>query len=340
MSVAPALPISSLSENIAWRLFVRAVTAAGAIVGVSCTIYLIEKYAVVPRRRFVENPVEIMMRAFGIAHFVIGWLFLATSPRLQDRRAILQLAGWIGCGLVLCSLFAIGGGSKNLLLLIAFYSLFLIHDSGDQVRLFQGQSSQNKCTLGALRWLFVLLSITILTGSFLFTGYWLKKNPSLQDLSPYFPQAAWCVLAAATLIAGLRFVRLVRNECGLDAFLQANSPLLAIFVSLLGILTIGSFFGTLGLNIIILLHVTTWLVHVHHKLGESPGAHANVWTWMRRTPSGFLSLHLGLAAAFVAILAMRVQVWERSGWFCSALSATSFPYWSMLHIATAFWRGR
>src|SRR5262245_11793228 len=168
MSVAPSIPVLTATDNPAWRLFVRAVVAAGLIIAVGCAIYVVEKYAVAPRRRFVENPVEVMMRAFGIAHFLIGWLFLATSPRLHNRKALTQLAGWIGVGLIPCAIFAVGGGSKNLLLLVAFYSLFLIHDSGDQVRLFQG-SSKNERSQSVLRWLFVLTAITILTGAFVFT---------------------------------------------------------------------------------------------------------------------------------------------------------------------------
>lgn len=341
MSISSAFATSPLATSLPWRLFVRAIFVAGAALGVGCTIYVIEKYLFAPRHRFVENPAEVMTRTFGTAHFLVGWLFLATSPRLRSASYLAQLTGWLGLGLVLCLCFSQAGGLKNPLALLAFYSLFLVHDCGDQVRLFQRSERGHDASLASLRWFFTLLLITTLAGLYLVTGTWLRKDPWLADVPQHWPVLAWGCLAAATMLVGCRFLRDVRaSHGGLDSFLTSHLPLVAILSSIYGILTFGSMLGSLGLNLIILLHVTTWLVHVHHQLGEKPRTTKNFWTWLRHTPAGFLALHLSLVAVILLLFALRVQVWERAGWFCVLFSASTFPYWSLLHISTACWRGR
>src|SRR5436190_9097973 len=121
MAFAPALTIAPLADSRPWRLFVQALLAAAAALALGCAIYLLEKFLFAPRHRFVENPAEFMMRSLGTAHFLIGWLFLATSPRLRGRSALARLGGWAAVGVLLCLVFAWGGGAKNKFLLVAFY---------------------------------------------------------------------------------------------------------------------------------------------------------------------------------------------------------------------------
>ena len=76
------------------RNFRTATLYALVALGLGGGIYLIETFALASRRRFVENPADVMMRAVGLAHFWVGWLFLFTSPRLRTPRSCANLAFW------------------------------------------------------------------------------------------------------------------------------------------------------------------------------------------------------------------------------------------------------
>src|SRR4030095_7475940 len=86
-TLSPGLQLSTT-----WRQFQLAVLLALLAIGAGGGIYLVETFALGLRHRFFENPPEVMVRAFGIAHFMIGWLFLITSPRLRCRPAIARVA--------------------------------------------------------------------------------------------------------------------------------------------------------------------------------------------------------------------------------------------------------
>jgi hypothetical protein len=53
-----------------------------------------------------------------------------------------------------------------------------------------------------------------------------------------------------------------------------------------------------------------------------------------------VTLHAGVVVLILVLLALRQYAWERSGWGCQLLAASSFPYWSLMHISMAFWRPR
>ena len=116
--------------------FGRAVLVAAAALAVGCLGYAVETGLLRSPRRFIENPSDVMMRALGLAHFLIGWLFLCTSPRLRRPTALARCAGWTALGVILCVLLARCGGLRNPLLLLLFYTYFLIHEVRDQARLF------------------------------------------------------------------------------------------------------------------------------------------------------------------------------------------------------------
>src|SRR5262245_23099523 len=91
MSVALHLSSPSQTGSLTVRQFRLAVLIAFFAVGVGCSIYLAEKYVFNINKRFVENPTELMMRAFGVAHFVVGWLFLVTSRRSYSWSGLRRL---------------------------------------------------------------------------------------------------------------------------------------------------------------------------------------------------------------------------------------------------------
>jgi hypothetical protein len=62
--------------------------------------------------------------------------------------------------------------------------------------------------------------------------------------------------------------------------------------------------------------------------------------WLRSTPAGFLTLHLGVALVLLLVMVARVHVWQRGGFLSEPLAAGSFCYWALMHICMSFWSGR
>jgi Ca2+/Na+ antiporter len=150
------------------------------------------------------------------------------------------------------------------------------------------------------------------------------------------------LLAAASVWAGTRTLRLgCRIHGDVRSVLAAHQPLLVVYGGLLGLLLLGVVLGSVGFNLIILVHVTAWLVFVYHQLKKRPPVPArNLWTWLRATPAGFLTLHLGLVLLILVLMALRVHVWERAGLVSELFASANFHYWSVMHISMAFWRSR
>ena len=342
----PVTPLTSEAASTTWRHYRLALGAALGAALFGCSLYGLEKYAFRLDRRFVENPVDVMMRALGVGHFLVGWLFLFTSPRLRNWPAVGRLTGWTALGALLCWFFFQAGAGKNPFALMAFYSFFLVHDIRDQTALFQTYGDAPPPSPLLTRFLhlfslaFILLLMTILIGMHLFQGHYLEKVPTLTALPTEGVLAGWALLLlSGLLLAGLA-ARRGRALFGTwDRAATALRPLLAVYGATFALVVVGSFFGSVGLNLIILIHVTTWLVFVTYQLRKSPVRPDNLWTWLRRTPAGFLCLHLGLTAVVLVLMALRVYCWGRTGWLSVCLAGSSFPYWSLLHIAMAFWNG-
>lgn len=353
--IATSVPVpSAAAASVTWRQFQRALLAAAVALGLGVVIYAAEKYLVVPRRRFMENPADVMMRALGLAHFLVGWLYLFSSPRLRSLPALASLSGWTLVGACLCLVFAWLGAHRNPFVLMAFYSYFLVHEIRDQANLFLSygeappRSPQLASLLFLLRTGMVLLLMTVLIGVHLVHGRWLERVPPLVTFPGEFLLVGWLGLALSALWTIRRAWRLGVAVFGdFTRMAVALGPLLRVYAAIFLILTLGSTLGSVGLNIVILIHVCTWLVYTQRRLAEASAgkerarnAVAGVWVWLRSTPAGFLTLHLGLTALVLALMVLRVYAWERSGWISSAVAGSSFPYWGLMHISMAFWRGK
>lgn len=347
MSLAPNFPTAAeLSQSPTWRRFRTSVLVAGAALAVGCIVYLVEKYLVRPERRFLENPSEMTLRVFGVAHFLVGWFYLFTARRTWMPRNLLSLATWTAIGVGAAWGFAAGGGMKNPLLVLGFYTLFLIHDLRDQGRLFSRSGEAPDDGPEARRFLddltaaVIALAVTLLGAIHLVHGLLLRNLPVLAEIGAMRLGAAWACLVGLTGFLWVRAIRQGRVSFGSwQAAAELHAPLLQVHQGLLLVLVVGSMLGSVGLNLVILLHVTTWLVFTWEDLGRRHlGPGASRWTRLRNSPTFFLVLHLGLAAVVLVLAALRVHAWERSGWFCQALATSSFPLWSLLHICMAFAR--
>ncbi len=348
MSLATTAPVrQSLLASLTVRQFLQAGAVAVLAVLAGCVIYTVETYGLRPGRRLVESPSDVMMRTLGLAHFVVGWLFLGTSPRLREPRALGRLAVVTLAGVALCTAFALGGGRRNPLLLLFFYAYFLVHEVRDETRLYQvygdapSDGPAGRRFLDLLSWAVALLAVAALLAAFSVHGSAIEKAAAYTSEPRRLVLAGVAVLLTAGLWLGAQALRVGRRLHGdLRALGAAHLPLFAVYTGILSLLLLGALAGSAGFNLIILLHVTAWLVFVRHQLKARPGRGHGVWAWLRGTPVGFTALHLGVAAVILALMGLRIHVWQRAGWVSAVLAASSFPYWSLMHISMAFWRAR
>lgn len=330
------------------RHFARALGCALLAVVFGCLLYAGECFVLRPEHRFVENPAAVMMRACGLAHFWIGWLFLFTSPKLRSRSALARLLGLTLCGVLLCTTAACTATTSHPVVFLLFYGFFLVHEVRDQTMLFQAYgdapagSPQERALLEQLGWAVSLFLMLVLTCGYTFHGVMSGK------IALATPLTRWGFWGSVTLLAGGSFwlsAGCLRRGCRLHGdwsrLATAYLPLFAVYSVIFGVLLAGAIFGAVVFNLIILIHVAAWLVFVHAQLGRRPASPSrNLWTWLRGTPTGFLTLHFGVIALILVLMAMRVYVWRRVGLLSELLATSSFPYWSLMHITMSFWRPR
>jgi len=337
---------SGLQASRTWRQFQTAFWCALLAIGVGCVIYAIERMIVGSERRFIENPADIMTRAVGLAHFSVGWLFMFTSPRLRNRAALTRLAFWSAFGAGACAIFA-WGGDRNPWLTIAFYSFFFIHEACDEAHLFRHSGELPRDTPGvdpflrAVAWTMSFTFIAFLVVGQIVRGVVLNRSGMLNEIPIEWLILGWLLVSCIAAIWMGYTVRLARSLYGsVREAIGIYQPLFAVYAGLLVIMILGSLLGSIGPILIILLHGMTWLVHSYRRLAESDAPVTGIWSWMRNSPTGFLTLHIALIALALFLFAMRTHVWERTGFLSELVSKSWFPYWSIMHIAIAFWRGK
>jgi hypothetical protein len=340
MSEAPSLALPR-ENSLTLRQFARALAVTAVILASGCFIYGIEKYVFHPRHRFIESPGEVMVRAFGVAHFLIGWLFLATSQGVRRPGAWPRLALVTAGGVGLCFVFHEAGGTRNPLVLISFYALFLVHEVRDERTMFEKyeEAPGSHNLLNSIATSACLILVTVLAAAYMIHQQLFHPDGRVTTYPAEFLWSGIGILACISIGAVLATHRqALRSYSDWRTFTEAHSPLLTVYSGILAILLLGSLFGSLGFNLIILVHVTAWLVFVTYQLRQRQVHVDGLWTWLRHTPAGFVTLHLVLAGGILLLLAIRVHVWQRAGTLSVLLASSSFPYWSLLHIATGFWK--
>lgn len=336
------------SESTTVRQFLRAVGLALLAVGVGCCLYMLEKYLIHPEQRFVENPIAVMMRSCGLAHFWIGWLFLFTSPRLRSRAALGRLAVLTLFGAALCIGCALSGAARNPFVFLFFYGYFLLHEVRDQATLFQAYKDapadrlEEQDFLAALTWAASMFLLTVLTFGFSLHEILIGKIAAGTPAAQAFLAGGLIVLLTANAWTAARALRLgCRLHGDVPSLVAAYRPLLMIYGFIFALLLFGAVCGSVVFNLIILIHAAAWFLFVHAQLRKRPApARRNPWTWLRGTPAGFAVLHAGVVVLILMLLGVRVYVWQRVGFLSELLATSSFSYWSLMHISMSFWRGR
>lgn len=333
--LSPELPLSAT-----WRHFQAAVVLALAAIAFGGGIYLVETYALGCRHRFVENPSDVMMRALGLAHFWIGWLFLFTSPSVRNRASVTKLGLCTLVGAAMCFFSWSQGGMKNPFLLIAFYAYFLIHEIRDEANLFvaHGDAPTEAGRDEFLRRLGAAVTVGLVTlFALVYTlhGRVQEKLESVVDEPGGWLPFLTGGLIVACAVSGWATWRCVRRH---GIVVRAYTPILCIYATIAGILVAGSLLGSVGFNLIVLIHVTAWFVFVRQRLVNQQATPRTWWAWMRTTSAGFITLHLVAVAVVLIFMALRVHLWERVGFVSQLFATSSFHYWSIMHITMAFWR--
>jgi hypothetical protein len=288
-----------------------------------------------------------MTRAIGLAHFSIGWLFTFTSPRLHSRAGIGRLTFWTAFGIAFCAIFYWFGADRNPLCLMAFYGFFFIHGALDEGDLFRRSGEcpthgpETDRFVRSLAWSMALTSMTLLAAAQVWRGHFLGRSAPIQNLSIDWLLAGLALAATLVLACWVQTARLARRAHGsIGEAMALYQPLLAVYIGLIVTLLLGSVVGSIGANLVIMLHGMTWLVYTTRQLSERNAPATGVWSWLRGTPAGFLTLHVIVIALSLTLFALRTHAWQRTGIVCDLVSKSWFPYWGIMHIATAFWRSK
>jgi hypothetical protein len=230
---------------------------------------------------------------------------------------------------------------------MAFYGYFLFHELGDEVMFYQAYGDYAVRAPAETRFLKSLarsasLLLLAVLASLYFGCAWVENHRLLRQLPEGRAPLALAFLGAAALLGLLRTACLgVALYGGVQRAVARHLPLLFVYGWLLAILSIGSLLGTTGLNSIILIHVTVWIVFTYHQLSNrSRSPCYDLWSWLRTTPAGFLTLHVGVAIGFLLLMMMSIYCWDNHGWLSALLAGKNFCYWGLMHISMSLWNAR
>jgi len=89
---------------------------------------------------------------------------------------------------------------------------------------------------------------------------------------------------------------------------------------------------------LILFHVVAWYVFASWQLARHPpkAPAPGLWGWMRTTPTGFKTLHIGMAAVLMCIGLVWTLGLHQTPYLAWLLAPESFLYWTIMHITVSF----
>lgn len=301
--------------------------------------------------RMFKNPTELPMRIFGLPHFIVALLFVLSSRRMKQPRNIAWFAGLLAVGSAFCFLFYRLGAHTNAFLMFLFYFYFLIHGFRDDAYFYKayGDMPPDEAKTHA-RIMVVLQCLAIgLLLSLIWPTYAQMSltKPRLADpiLQNFFP-ADWPFVAKLmstfmpmVLIALFALWRIARIfPDGLAGLWRTHRPILAIQLASLGIVLLALVGGPWTFNVVVLMHFVGWYLFALYLLGRNPPKEPprGVWQWMRTTRSGFMTLHLGLAAVVTALIAVDVYGFGKDCWLDVVVGSKNFYYWTIMHVTLSF----
>ncbi len=355
---APA-PAREVSRTVEYWLQTLVWTGLGMLV---CAVaYCIEKYGLRLKEQNIErmfgNPAEVAMRIFGLPHFIVGLYFMLSARRMRTLRGWLWFFGLLAMGVGFAAVFGRFGAHRNPVMLIAFYSYFLIHGFRDEAFFYR---SYGDCPTGADKphgRLVLVLQIMLITVvfAFLMPTYLLyvqivKNQLPVDDpvLNMFFPASVpfltkfACYLVPVLMLNGLLYLWMERMyPGGWRAIWHDHHPILMVFLWSTGIVLATLVVGPWTFNFVVLAHFVGWYLFALRKLETVPAAArapvSRPLSWMRTTQAGFKTLHLGLTAVVIVLIAVSTYVFGKNTWLDSVVGGPSFYYWTVLHVSLSFY---
>lgn len=359
MTAALAITPPARGLTVTERNWLRALAIVVASILLFHGIEWLERTAGQPSREagFVYHPAETPMRMVGLAHFLVAILFMSTSRAMQRPASWGWLAGLLALGAGLCWMFDDAGGVKAAIPKALFFTYFLVHEFRDQAFFYEangdlprgGDAARTRrdllgiplLALGVVLAVFSVGAGFRIGGARRYTDQLLGWAPeSLVPVIGLLPLAL-VMLGFARWRAGIER----HHEGGLRAFLRTHRPMLVVYGGILAVLLFDILVNRRAYAIVT-LHVAAWYVFVlagqARRPAPSPPPQAFSWSWMRSTPAGFNTLHLGLLGLVMAA----ALVWAYGFGNDPALSAfhlvlgkDAFPYWTIMHV-TVSWMPR
>lgn len=296
--------------------------------------------------RLVPNPAEASMRYLGVSHFLVAFLFLATSKKMRAPRSWLFFVGALAVGAVLCLGYHRVKLWSPVVATVLFFAYFVVHDFRDQVFFYftngDAPPAPDRKGLGDLlvRTPFLVLAI-LATGVVALLASGVVEIPWLiEPFAAWPPWQRWALgvlPAAAAALLAWQYRELWRRESpGRPAdFARANRPILLVLAAAVVILLAQKGFA------IVTLHVTCWYVFALHQIRKNAAPSAPPtfsWRWLRGTAAGFRVLHIGSAALLVAVGAVWAYAFRNDPAIAPLrvlLDPASFQYWTILHVTAS-----
>jgi len=301
--------------------------------------------------RFIREASEAAMRYITIPHIIIGFLFMWSSPKNRTREKRLWVFGLLAIGAVLCTLYGLGGGRTNVVLYLSVYLYFLVHELRDEAMFYtvlgEAPTISDRATFDQMVKLLIGLTVFLLAAS-IWTlapfGVYRSKGYGYSIVDGALPIVAKIPLALGPLLLAVIGYHLALRRYATRLGYHGASELVRTHATLFKVLAGVVLVLALAMAIVqrpyslILFHVVAWYIFASHQLKRHPHKTppSNWWLWMRTTPAGFKTLHIGMVVVLMAIGLLWTLVLGQSPYLKWLLAPESFLYWTIMHITVSF----
>lgn len=354
---SPAATTARPTVTEVWRtLTVRRFSYAVLLMaGLTATFALLSlaESAYFGRSNAVDSAFGSAMQFTGLPHFIIGFLFMASSRKTQNARSRIQILIGLAIGAGLCWLYyRAGGPDVRPAIPMGFVLIyFLVHEMRDEFFFYRryGEAGDDepyagRQVSGLLLSLVPFALAVAWSVQFAFPeGRDLVLIPGASELPAARMALAWGLPVAVLLALSVWGVAKVVKSSGLTigGLLGRDRPIWVVYA---GILLVVAATGTMGGKSysIVLLHVSAWWVFATVGLrafGKKAGVRdLGVTRWLRTTQAGFQTLHVGLtilcvATAFVWAYRFGMAEGHILSWFGDR---DAFYYWTIMHVTVSF----
>ena len=306
-----------------------------------------------PYERMFDYPATMAMMIFGWPHFIIAIYFMTSSRRMQNARGWAWITGLTCVGIVMAFGFRQMGGMRNPVMLILFYTYFLVHAYRDEALFYRmsgdrpnmDEKTQDRLAT-SLQVIALATLLIILMPVYLYfqerTGQLNRNAPLLSIIYPSsvsFPVIFGAYLGVLAVInTVVYFVTGRRYPGGWFKALRQHRPLVLVFVGANLILFTMILLGTWVFSYVVLAHFIAWYFFAVRKLKTAPpGKPArNLSVWFRTTVPGFRVLHFGMVGVVVVLLGISAYVFNHDRWLNPLIGETTFYYFTILHVTMSW----